>query len=478
MKMKNYYLACTLLVCTAHPIKLQAQGYLSDATTGNAVLTRDPARQASTEIDAVVTNPAGTAFLKNGFHISANGIYSFQNIHAYSADVPQLSFKTKERRLLPAIQLAYKKNRWTIAASFSSDGGFGKRTAKDGSSMANHTFDAVAGRSLNSINEDFKDANILLQAIALLDGQARPDLQEEDQLGFISSDAKNSLYNWSTRLGTSFKFSSHLSAYVGIKANYVSADSETKGSLMIVRPSTCEKWTYSEYTEKRKHVIEQANVDEELKEKYFNSANEAAELANALFASAGASIHGLGFAPILGIDYQYGQFNFGAKYEFASHIKTKGEHFNIPASFSAGMSWQTTQRLKLAAGSNVIFASYKNVYSKNHLGKAYDLSVSGTYNITDKWLVSGGYTYSHEQASMPELTPYTVPADHYNKLSLGIAYTPIKDMQINLGISSHLHKKQYPYNMGIEGSTYSFTMQGEYKYCPKVQLALGVNYCI
>lgn len=478
--MKNYYLACTLLFCTAYSIKLQAQGYLSDATTGNAVLTRDPARQASTEIDAVVTNPAGTAFLKNGFHISANGIYSFQNIYAYSADVPKMSFKTKDTRLLPAIQLAYKKNKWTVAASFSSDGGFGKRTAEDGNSMSDHTFNAIAGSSLNSINESFKELNLMLKAIALLDGQPQPDLQEEDQIGFFSRDAKNTFYNWTARLGTSFKFSRHLSAYIGVKANYVSANSETKAGLMVLRPSTCEKWTYLEYAEKHKHVIEQTNVDEESKESCLNALNKVTETTNGSHATAESSTHGLGFAPILSIDYQYGRFNLGAKYEFASHIKTKGEHFNIPASFSAGMSWQTTQRLKLAAGSNVVFASYKNVYSKEHLGKAYDLSISGTYDITDKWLVSGGYTYSHEQVSVPELTPYTALAHHYNKLSFGIAYAPIKDMQINLGISSNLHKNNYSYNynMGINGGTYSFAMQEEYKYCPKVQIALGMNYCI
>ena len=59
---------------------LFAQGYLSDMTGVNAVLSRDPARQASTEIDAVLTNPAGTAFLEDGFHFSLNVFPDFVNV--------------------------------------------------------------------------------------------------------------------------------------------------------------------------------------------------------------------------------------------------------------------------------------------------------------------------------------------------------------------------------------------------------------
>lgn len=49
------------------PIVVNAQTSLNE-NIANALVVRDPARQSSTEIDAVVYNPAGTAFLDDGFH--------------------------------------------------------------------------------------------------------------------------------------------------------------------------------------------------------------------------------------------------------------------------------------------------------------------------------------------------------------------------------------------------------------------------
>lgn len=69
---------------------LFAQGYLSDMTGVNAVLSRDPARQASTEIDAVLTNPAGTAFLEDGFHFSLNGMFAFRDVDVKDRETPFL----------------------------------------------------------------------------------------------------------------------------------------------------------------------------------------------------------------------------------------------------------------------------------------------------------------------------------------------------------------------------------------------------
>ena len=40
---------------------------------------RNVARDASTDVDAVYSNPAGTAFLKDGWHVSANSQMFFQS---------------------------------------------------------------------------------------------------------------------------------------------------------------------------------------------------------------------------------------------------------------------------------------------------------------------------------------------------------------------------------------------------------------
>lgn len=115
MKPKQLWkcLVSLLLFGMAGTANVVAQGYLSDMTTANAVLTRDPARQASTGIDAVITNPAGTALLEDGFHFSVNGIFSYQKIESTINESSSV-LHSHDTRILPAVQLAYKKNRWSV----------------------------------------------------------------------------------------------------------------------------------------------------------------------------------------------------------------------------------------------------------------------------------------------------------------------------------------------------------------------------
>ena len=47
-------------------------GGLLTNTNQHAAFVRNPARFASLDIDAVYFNPAGIAFLQDGFHLSAN----------------------------------------------------------------------------------------------------------------------------------------------------------------------------------------------------------------------------------------------------------------------------------------------------------------------------------------------------------------------------------------------------------------------
>ena len=106
-----------------------AQSYFSDSNVGNAVVLRDPARQSSTEIDAAIFNPAGTAWLKEGFHISLSGIASWKSVDS-QINGREKQYNVTHRNITPNIQLAYKKGDWTFSASFASEGGMGKIQGK------------------------------------------------------------------------------------------------------------------------------------------------------------------------------------------------------------------------------------------------------------------------------------------------------------------------------------------------------------
>ena len=53
-------------------------GGLLTNTNQHVLFLRMLARDASTQIDAVYSNPAGVAFMENGFHLSLNGQSAFQ----------------------------------------------------------------------------------------------------------------------------------------------------------------------------------------------------------------------------------------------------------------------------------------------------------------------------------------------------------------------------------------------------------------
>ena len=478
-------------MCLAMPITATAQGYLSDATTSSAVLTRDTARQASTEIDAVVTNPAGTAFMPDGFHVSLGGIFNYRDISATNADTPSPTFYTKESSILPTVQIAFKKNNWAVSASFASEGGFGNRKSPN-SIMADGLFTQAAGNTLlEELDILQKTFNVLYTAMALEMDLPDLNMDFDDEFIYSSKNVNTHLHNWTIRLGGTYKFNEHFSAYVGVKANYVKGTGDCEYGVAISRQSTGERFEYSDYYQQNSDIINNAQMDNELKEAIMSLFSTHLEIADKTkrVGDMNYKVTGWGFAPIIGIDYKIKNFNFGAKYEFASHINAKGSnnHFNVPATMSAGMKWQIIPKLSVAAGSNVVFATSRSI--DTHIisssqaadmltsipvspSRAYDLSVSGTYEFNEKWLVSAGYTFSKEQRTGPEFIAVvmhaTVPT---HKLSFGGVYSPIENMRINLGASIYCLPDDWRQN-----TTGDTTWTAYYSYKPKAQIALGIDY--
>jgi long-chain fatty acid transport protein len=103
-------------------------GGIQHNTNQSAQWIRNPSRDATTEIDAVYYNPAGVAFLQDGWHFSLS-----------SQTIMQTRFITSENKLLnkadyegktfvpvlPNAYIAYKKNKFSLAGGFVMIGGGG-----------------------------------------------------------------------------------------------------------------------------------------------------------------------------------------------------------------------------------------------------------------------------------------------------------------------------------------------------------------
>ena len=74
--MKKLFLLSVILVGN---FSAAIAGGLVTNTNHSAAFLRNPARDATTDLDAVYYNPAGVAFMNNGFHFGLNNQSAFQS---------------------------------------------------------------------------------------------------------------------------------------------------------------------------------------------------------------------------------------------------------------------------------------------------------------------------------------------------------------------------------------------------------------
>ncbi|MDR0892292.1 MAG: hypothetical protein LBN24_06715 [Mediterranea sp.] len=183
-------------------------GGLLTNTNQNVAFLRMLARGASIDIDGVYSNPAGLAFLPNdGFYLSLNGqsAYQTRNIMAVSPLFPDEGhgryYKGKASApIIPSFQAAFKKNDWTVSASFAVVGGGGKASFDTGLPM----FDSM----------------VMAKVMAETNGQIASNMYG------INSALDGKQYIYGVQLGVSYKVLDWLSVFAGGRMNYFSGGYE------------------------------------------------------------------------------------------------------------------------------------------------------------------------------------------------------------------------------------------------------------
>lgn len=136
--MKRIYLAVLLLSAASSSY---AGDYLTNTNQSVAFL-RNPARNATLDIDALYYNPAGAAFFKPGWSFSVNSQTAFQTRditttfapfalnadgrHAVDANGTRRFEGTATAPIVPSVFAAYSTGRWTFGGHFALLGGGGK----------------------------------------------------------------------------------------------------------------------------------------------------------------------------------------------------------------------------------------------------------------------------------------------------------------------------------------------------------------
>ena len=385
-------MACVMLAATT--TTASAGGILTN-TNQSIDFLRNPARDASIALDGVYSNPAGVVFMPEGFHLGINWQYAHQTRTVNSTN-PLFALGKKndgkttktfegiaDAPFIPSVQAAYNKGNWSLQFNFSVPGGGGACEFENGLG----SFESAVG------------------SIAYLLQQRGLGVDGYDVDGYM----RGRQYYFGFQFGAAYKINEHWAVYGGLRALYGDASYRARLSNIQVKMHTDQGESYyvnfdrfinsaiaginkqlgqaelatqmgvmtPEALAQAQQQAEAALVPLELLQKYSQGVNLMSNQT------------GFGVAPVIGVDYKIGNFNFAAKYEFNTEMKMKNhstlekpltiegaaanfpgiENINkyanetdvnedAPALLTVGAQWAPIEELRLNAG-------YHHYYDKN-----------------------------------------------------------------------------------------------------------------
>ena len=366
-------------------------GGLLTNTNQNVAFLRNPCRDASIGIDGVYSNPAGVLFLPEGLHLSLN----IQSAHqtrtvtstfagfAFGKDNGGESRKVFEGEahapVVPSVQAAYNKGRWSWQAGFAVTGGGGKCVFDDG---------------LGSFES-------IVSLLPLLGPSLGLDVKGYDYDSYL----KGRQYYFGLQLGSAYKITDNLSLYAGVRLTYGSCnyhgylrDIQVDMGNGYIGASSFFAQLYEKAVTGSAQCSEaaafyRANGDEATALQYEAMALKLKGQGEAAGAMAKATTDvtlncdqtGFGAAPTIGLHYKLWHLDFAVKYDFRTKMTLKNVSANSesaesisslrkfadgneirednPALFTAGVSWQIIKPLRFSVGYHHFFDKDAKLYA-------------------------------------------------------------------------------------------------------------------
>lgn len=401
--MINKFKTVCLTAAIASSSATFAGGLLTN-TNQHVAFNRMMSREASIGIDGVYYNPAGVVFMGEGSHLAINWQAAWQTrtinndykLFTNNVNNPTTprDFKGKAvAPVIPSFQYAYNKGRWSLQGNFALTGGGGKCT-----------FDNGLGSFEKIVSETAMGAIGLARAI---DNKLGAEMFTSDKaFGSKGAYSFNSYmhgrqYYFGLSAGAAYKVTDNFSVYAGLRGIY----------------ATCNYYGYVEDIKVGNMPLYQ--VLDPSKE---NSAN--IELS--------CDQSGIGFTPMLAVDYKTGRWNFSAKYEFKTRMRLKNKSVNqlpsignlddnlknqmnkvLTAKFMQAGLPQEQAIIKAEQTSTAVLADPTVVATTAGLKQQFDSKI-------DKAI--GEYADGKK-----------IAGDIPSLLTVGVGYSPIDELRINVG---------------------------------------------
>lgn len=464
--MKKKLFVAAIAATTA--VSALAGGLLTN-TNQNIAFLRNPARDGAIGIDGVYSNPAGVMFLDKGFHLSVNWQAAFQTrtiettnqMLMYGAQNNGAVTKTFKgdatAPFIPSIQAAYNTDKWSFQFGFAVTGGGGKCTFDNGLGSFETAVGSV-GFLLNKAAEQMQKGGIQVPGVTGYD---------------CNSWMEGKQFYFGFTLGAAYKINDNLSVYGGLRALYGNASYKAKiDDIKVISGNN--KFTLPDYVEAVGTGIQktteyaigqivsqamQAGMTAEMAQAYAMNHEtvktlQATGAAMSQQAQALAPYYnginlqsdqdGVGFAPIIGIDFKTERFNLAAKYEFRTAMRMKNKSTvkeasqiaavnqfqdglsireDQPAMLAIGAEWKALDNLRINLGyhhffdkdakktwcyldnaGNVIIDDCKN---KQLDGGTNEFLGGIEWDFTKKWTASAGF----------QITRYGLTDEYMNDMS-------------------------------------------------------------
>lgn len=443
-------------------------GGLLTNTNLNAATLRMLSQQANIDITGLYYNPAGSAFLNEGWHLSLN----IQNA-AQSRDItttfPLFALNknnlaathkfegTAKAPVIPSFQLAYNKDKWSFSASFGINGGGGKCEFEQGlgsfeALYAGTMYQGVKTMLPAMVAEGLQQAGIPAPYVEQLVETGTYN----SQLTGYSMDAymRGRQYYFGLQLGAAYKLTDTFSAYAGVR--FMFADCNYYGYVQDVKAD----YAYDYNVPANAQLRFPGKADKGTGTKDLND--------NTLALNANQS--GFGVTPIIGIDWHPNQkWNFAAKYEFMTSMKLKNDSemndfakgqikggnetlaqfedgtkisANIPSILTLGAQYKPVEQVSINAGFNKYWDRQATAYgNKNEAINSGSTEFTAGLEVdVTKWLtLSGSWqntNYDLSDAYMNDLS-FNLSS---NSLGVGFRIKATERCSIDFGYMQTFYK--------------------------------------
>ncbi len=440
-RMKLIKKTCVAAMLTLMTGSAMAGGLLTN-TNQNVIFLRNPARDAAIGIDGVYSNPAGVAFLNEGFHLSINW-QSAKQTREIDTTFPLFvnnfnnpgnathSFKGEASApVVPSLQAAYNTGKWSFQFGFAITGGGGKCEYNDGLGSFEQV---VAGLTTYNSQLNQLYAGLGQAGIPGMAGHSMGDKYS------FNSYMRGRQYYFGFTLGAAYKINDNLSVYGGARvlygtANYYGYVKDINVECINNGESTMQNAS-KHFGETAAQLNQMAGAMEQMVNQPMADALKGYATTVATLSVATQDIElncdqsGVGIAPIIGVDYKVGKFNFAAKYEFETKMRLKNKSANSasadnidmlkkyadgqkvaedsPALLTIGAQYEILPTLRVNAGWHHYFDTDTKQYTSNDLSNTNEYIFGAEYDITDKFQVSAGVqrtVYGLKDAAMNDIS--------------------------------------------------------------------------